>query len=36
MIILIVLLMLEFSSEGGLILYPLVQMSIKLLLSLFG
>ncbi len=36
MIILIVLLMLEFSSEGGLILYPLVQMSIQLLLSLFG
>jgi Zn-dependent protease len=36
MIILIVLLMLEFSSEGGLILYPLVQLSIQLLLSLFG
>ena len=36
MIILIVLLMFEFSSEGGFIIYPLVQLSLKLLLSLFG
>ena len=36
MIILIVLLMLEFNSDSGFIIYPLVQLSLNLLLSLFG
>lgn len=36
MFILIGLLLIEFNSPGGFIIYPLVQFSIKLLLSLFG
>ena len=36
MFILIGLLLLEFNTAGGFILYPLVQLSMKLLLSLFG
>lgn len=36
MFIVIGLLLLEFNTAGGFILYPLVQLSMKLLLSLFG
>ena len=36
MVILIVLLLFEFNSDNGFIIYPLVQFSLNLLLTLFG